>query len=90
MKFLDIRSYVIVYIYIVYFCNLTTIGAYHVCLFVAIALFVFRSAAELVMYHKVGIDKQRNGVVNSCTAYPEFFFLFELLEQVVDFEIAVY
>lgn len=89
MKFLDIRSYIIVYVYIVYLCNLSAIRAYHVCLLVSVTLFVFRCAAELMMYHKVGIYKQRNCVVNSCPTYPEPFLLFELFKQVVYFKIAV-
>ena len=57
MKFFDIRGYVIFYIYIAYFSNLSTIGAYHVRLFVSVAPLILRYRTELVVYHKVGVDK---------------------------------
>ena len=89
MKFFDIRSYILCYVYIVYLCNLSTIGAYHVRLFVAVTSFVFRCVAELMVYNQIRIYKQRNCVVNSCTAHSELFLLFEHLQQVVDFKVPI-
>ena len=57
MKFFDIRSYVICYVYIIYFGNLSTIGTYHVRLLVSVTPFILRFCTELVVNHKIGIDK---------------------------------
>jgi hypothetical protein len=57
MKFFDIRSYVICYVYIIYFGNLSTICTYHVRLLVSVAPLVFRFGTELVVNHEIGIDK---------------------------------
>ena len=89
MKFFDIRGYVIFNVYIAYFSNFSTIGTYHMCLLVSVASLILRYVTELVVYHKVRVDKQRNCVVNSCTADPEFFLLFKNLLQVAYLEVAV-
>ena len=90
MKFLDIRGYIVFNVYISYLCNLSTVGAYHVRLFVAVALLVFRYCAELVVHYKVGVYEQRDGVVYSCPAYPELLLFLEDSEKVLNLEIAIY
>lgn len=90
MKFFDIRGYVILYVYIVYFCYFTTIGAYHMCLFVSVASLILRYIPELVVYHKIGVDKQRNCVIYSSTADPEFVLLLKHLLQIAYLEVAIY
>ena len=69
MKFFDIRSYVICYVYIIYFGNLSTIGTYHVRLLVSVTPFVLRFRAELMVYHNVyisesGLKKAHKYVIN--------------------------
>ena len=89
MKFFDIRSYVICYVYIICFGNLSTICAYHVRLLVSVTPFVSRFCTELVVNDEVGIDKQCYCVVNSCPAYSELVLLFKHFEQIAYFKVAV-
>ena len=89
MKFFDIRGYVIFNIYIVYFSNLSTIGAYHVCLLVSVASLILWYCSKLVVYHKVGVDKQRYCVIDCSAANPELVLVLKQLKQIAYLKIAV-
>ncbi len=90
MKFLDVRSYCICQVNIVYLRNFSAFGADGVRLARAKASFVFRCRSVLVVDYKVCLYQQRYGVIYRGSADPELFVLLEVSQQLLNLKTSVY
>lgn len=90
MKFLYIRSYSFFNIYIANLCHFAALGTHQVRFLISITLLILRFVSKLVVYDKVCIDEQGNGVVYRCTAHPELFLLFQQLQEFCNLKASVY